>query len=292
MKYKLVHKTEYKYLDTVTSYQSLLCLAPRTLSRQICQEFKLEITPAPAEIIERVDFYGNTTHYFSLHTPHKQLSVVATSLVECITDTVGTPLIPSDISCAEARKAFVQDRSLKISLLEFMIPSPMVRWDEQIRNFASDCFQDDKPLYDSVRGLCHKIFTEFDFVPDFTTIHTPIKDVLAAKKGVCQDFSHLAIACIRSFGFAAKYVSGYLETLPPPNRPKLQGSDASHAWISVFIPDYGWCDFDPTNDMVPRERHITTAWGRDYSDVPPLKGIIFSAGKQALSVEVDVIPSE
>jgi transglutaminase-like putative cysteine protease len=145
-------------------------------------------------------------------------------------------------------------------------------------------------LYKCIEALCRKIYSEFDFVPDFTTVHTPIKDVLAAKKGVCQDFSHLAIACIRSFGFAARYVSGYLETLPPPGRPKLQGSDASHAWISVYIPDYGWCDFDPTNNIIPGERHIVTAWGRDYSDVPPLKGIIFSYGKHTLSVEVDVIP--
>jgi transglutaminase-like putative cysteine protease len=165
-----------------------------------------------------------------------------------------------------------------------------VKWDAEIKAFAADCFDDNVPLYECIAKLCRKIYTGFRFVPDFTTVNTPVKEVLAARKGVCQDFSHLAIACIRSFGFAARYVSGYLETLPPPGRPKLQGSDASHAWISVFIPDYGWCDFDPTNDVVPGERHIVTAWGRDYSDVPPLKGIIFSYGKHTLSVEVDVIP--
>lgn len=290
MKYKLIHKTEYKYAEPVNNYHSLLCLTPRTLPKQVCHDFTITVSPEPVQIIKGVDFYGNTTHYFSLHAPHKTLTVLISSTVECLTETTGEPLTVSGVTCREARRLFTADRSLKISLLEYMLPSPSVRWDDEIRSYAQDCFQDDAPLYDCVKKLCSKIFKEFDFVPDFTTIHTPIKEVLAAKKGVCQDFSHLAIACIRSFGFAARYVSGYLETLPPPGKEKLQGSDASHAWISVFIPDYGWCDFDPTNNVVPGERHIITAWGRDYSDVPPLKGIIFSYGKHVLNVEVDVIP--
>lgn len=289
MKYKLTHLTEYNYAEPVSTYHSQVCLTPRMLPKQLCQDFSIEVFPTPAEIIERVDFYGNTTHYFSLHAPHKKLTVKTTSIVECLTETTGAP-IRSDVTCAEARLRFMQDRTLKVSLLEYLLPSPLVKWDPAIVKFAEDCFQDDRPLYACVDALSRKIFTEFDFVPDFTTIHTSIREVLAAKKGVCQDFSHLAIACLRSFGFAARYVSGYLETLPPPGKKKLQGSDASHAWISVFIPDYGWCDFDPTNNVVPGERHIITAWGRDYSDVPPLKGIIFSSGKHVLSVEVDVIP--
>jgi len=290
MKYKLIHKTEYKYAEAVNNYHSLLCLAPRTLPDQKCSNFKIEISPEPTQVIERTDFYGNKTHYFSLHAPHKTLTVLTTATVERVMDSTGTLFPPSDISCEAARKQLVSDRSLKISLLQYMLPSPSVKWDQEIRNFAQDCFADHLPLYDCVSALCSKIFREFKFVPDFTTVNTPIKEVLHAKKGVCQDFSHLAIACIRSFGFAARYVSGYLETLPPPGKQKLQGSDASHAWISVYIPDHGWCDFDPTNNIVPGERHIVTAWGRDYSDVPPLKGIIFSYGKHTLSVEVDVIP--
>ncbi|TDE12401.1 transglutaminase family protein [Dyadobacter psychrotolerans] len=290
MKYKLTHKTEYKYAEPVNNYHSLVCLTPRTLPKQLCQDFTITVSPEPSQIVERVDFYGNTTHYFSLHSPHKTLTVLTTSVVECLTETTGDPLTKSYITCEEARFRFKEERALKISLLEYILPSPLVKWDQEICDFAKDCFKDDRPLYSCVQALCTKIFTEFDFVPDFSTINTPIKEVLAAKKGVCQDFSHLAIACIRGFGFAARYVSGYLETLPPPGKQKMQGSDASHAWISVFIPDYGWCDFDPTNNVVPGERHIITAWGRDYSDVPPLKGIIFSYGKHALKVEVDVIP--
>ena len=290
MKYKLTHKTVYKYAEPVNNYHSLLCLTPRILPRQLCRDFKITIEPEPAQVIEHVDFYGNTTHYFSLHSPHKTLTVLATSVVERLTETTGNPLEKSVITCEEARLRIAEDRPLRVSILEYILPSPLVKWDEEIQDFAKDCFQDGKSLYSCVQALCSKIFTEFDFVPDFSTVNTPIKEVLAAKKGVCQDFSHLAISCIRAFGFPARYVSGYLETLPPPGKEKLQGSDASHAWISVFIPDYGWCDFDPTNNVVPGERHIVTAWGRDYSDVTPLKGIIFSYGKHELNVEVDVIP--
>ena len=290
MKYKLIHKTEYKYAEAVSNYHSLLCLTPRTLPDQLCRDFTIQVTPEPSQIVERTDFYGNKTHYFSLHSPHKKLTVLTTGIVERQTEMTGSLFIPSVVSCGEARDRMLNERLLKISFLEYILPSPFVKWDQEIKDFAKDCFPDDKPLYECVQLLCSKIYSEFKFVSDFTTIHTPIKEVLAARKGVCQDFSHLAIACIRSFGFAARYVSGYLETLPPPGKQKMQGSDASHAWISVYIPDYGWCDFDPTNNMVPGERHIVTAWGRDYNDVPPLKGIIFSYGKHTLSVEVDVIP--
>ncbi len=288
MKYKLIHKTIYKYPSLVTGYQSLLCLEPKTMLGQECESFQLDIDPAPAEIVQRTDFYGNSTHYFSLHRPHTELSVTATSLVqrEAIADVKMNPAI----TCKEAKDLLAHDRSLRIKMLEYMLASPMVRWDEEIVSFAKDCFEDHRPLYDCVKTFCQKIFVVFDFTPQFSTVNTPIKEVLAAKKGVCQDFSHLAIACIRGLGFPVRYISGYLETLPAPGSAKLQGSDASHAWISVYIPQYGWCDFDPTNNLVPGSRHIITAWGRDYSDVPPMKGIIFSSGQQKLKVEVDVIP--
>ncbi len=290
MKYKLIHKTEYQYAEPVNNYHGLLCLMPRMLPKQLCSDFEISIDPQPEQVIEHVDFYGNTTHYFSLHASHKKLTVIASSLVECLTETTGNPLGLSDMTCEEVRQRLTQDRPLRVSVIEYTLPSPFIKWDAQIRDFAADCFADHKPAYRCVQDLCTKIFTEFKFVSGFSTVNTPLKEVLTAKKGVCQDFSHLAISCIRAFGFPARYVSGYLETLPPPGRQKLQGSDASHAWISVFIPDYGWCDFDPTNNMIPGERHIVTAWGRDYSDVTPLKGIIFSYGKHELKVEVDVIP--
>jgi transglutaminase-like putative cysteine protease len=194
------------------------------------------------------------------------------------------------MSCAEAHYYIWNTRSIKTELLQYLLPSPFIAWDDEIKQFAEGCFPEHLSLYEGVKSLCHKIFNEFDFVSNFTNVHTPLKTVLKERKGVCQDFSHLVIASLRSLGFPARYVSGYLETLPPPGKKKLQGSDASHAWISAFIPSVGWCEFDPTNNMVPGERHIITAYGRDYGDVAPLKGIIFSSGRHTLSVEVDVIP--
>ena len=288
MKYKLIHRTTYHYLGAVNTYHSLVCLQPQTLSSQICHEFSLHINPLPAEIVPRIDFFGNTIHYFSIDVSHQKLEVVAKSEVErfpCI-----VPNKHLSMSCQNTREHISDNRPLKIELLQYLLPSPFIEWDDDIKTFAQDCFSETRSLYECVQKLCHKIFIEFEFVSNFTTIHTPLKMVLKERKGVCQDFSHLAIACLRSMGFAARYVSGYLETLPPPGKKKLQGSDASHAWISVFIPPFGWCEFDPTNDIVPNERHIITAYGRDYNDVAPLKGIIFSSGKHTLSVAVDVIP--
>ncbi len=287
MKYNLTHQTTYKYLDPVNSYHSLVCLKPQTIPSQLCHSFSLKISPKPAEIVERTDFFGNNIHYFSIQSAHQELIVKTESKVETFTKIINTE---ASVSCKEAREKVKNISSLKIELLQYLLPSPFIYWDEEIQAFAQDCFPDERSLYESVKALCHKIFTQFSFVSNFTNINTPIKTVLKERKGVCQDFSHLAIACLRSLGFAARYVSGYLETLPPPGKKKLQGSDASHAWISVFIPNIGWCEFDPTNDLVPQERHIITAYGRDYSDVPPLKGIIFSSGKHTLSVSVDVIP--
>ncbi len=291
MHYNLTHQTHYQYDKAVTHYHSLACLTPKNLPQQRCTEFSLEVTPTPTEIVTRQDFFGNTVHYFSIHVPHQELEVVARSTVERL-PAPPLSLFRSTVTCQQARELFRNELSIKTQLLQFMLPSPYLTWDDEIQDFARDCFPDQAPLYDCVAALCQKIYQTFEFTPNFTTIHTSIKAVLREKKGVCQDFSHLAIACIRSMGFAARYVSGYLETIPPVGKSKLQGSDASHAWIAVFIPEYGWCDFDPTNNLVPQERHITTAWGRDYSDVTPLKGIIFSSGSHTLKVAVDVLPIE
>lgn len=289
MKYELIHSTTYRYKQPVSSYHSIACLYPRATVSQLPGEFTLTVSPEPAEITERVDFFGNTTHYFSVQKPHKELRVVARSIVENTFLTQRPPLVFS-ATCAEARAAFQYDPALKTETLQFLLPSPFVHWDEEIRRYARPSFADSRPLFEAVQDFCGRIFREFAFDSRFSTVNTPIKTVLEEKRGVCQDFSHLAIAGLRSLGFAARYVSGYLETLPPPGRQKLRGSDASHAWISAYIPGLGWCDFDPTNDVIPRERHLTTAWGRDYSDVPPLKGILFSSGQQRLKVEVDMLP--
>jgi transglutaminase-like putative cysteine protease len=264
-------------------------LQPQTLPNQICHNFDLSIEPSPTKVYPRKDFFGNIQHYFSLHEPHKTLKVVATSDIEVL-----PKILPpiSSITCWEAREKFKNEQSLKIELLQFQLPSHFIDWDEEIKSFAQDCLAPTKPLFEGVSQLSTKIFKEFQFKSGFTSVNTPLKTVLKEKKGVCQDFSHLAIACLRSMGLAARYVSGYIETLPPKGKPKLQGSDASHAWISVYIPEMGWCEFDPTNNIIPQEKHIITAYGRDYADVAPLKGVIFSSGEHKVSVEVDVIGKE
>ncbi|AYQ32196.1 transglutaminase family protein [Runella sp. SP2] len=288
MRYKLTHRTKYNYFGSVSTYHSLVCLQPRQLEAQICRHFELRISPAPAEIVTRTDYFGNTLHYFSIDVAHKELIVVAESDVESFAkEPVNEPL---SMTCQAAKEHIWGTRALKVDLLQYLLPSYFIAWDDEITAFAQRFFLPNKLLYTCVKDLCHAIFTEFKFDSNFTTVQTPLQTVLKEKRGVCQDFSHLAIASLRSMGFPARYVSGYLETLPPPGKKKLQGSDASHAWVSVYIPPFGWCEFDPTNDMIPQERHIVTAYGRDYSDIAPLKGIIFSSGRHTLSVAVDVIP--
>ncbi|GAB4021447.1 transglutaminase family protein [Spirosoma koreense] len=288
MNYRVVHKTQYQYSENVTNYHGLACLMPKHVSYQTCRDFSLVVSPTPDTIHLRTDYFGNSVHYFSIYKPHTRLTLLAKSRVETHPSLVADPGMTNQ----EVREKLRVVASLRNELLEYMLPSPFVQWDADIRRFCAGCFPDDQPFYQSARLLCHKIYTDFTYVPGFTTIHTPLKTVLHEKKGVCQDFSHLAIACLRSLGFAARYVSGYLETQPLPGHAKLQGSDATHAWVAVYIPGTGWCDFDPTNDLIPQGRHIVTAWGRDFGDVSPLKGIIFSTGRHAFQVEVDVIPIE
>lgn len=288
MTYKLIHKTKYEYSTKVNKYNGLACLQPLNNHRQKCEAFEISIQPEPTEMNSRVDFFGNTLHYFTIDTPHKELIVESKSHVESYFKDLS--VLDLSISCAVTEGYFKNNFLIKNDLGLYFTKSHFIDWDQEIKDFAQLSFAPHLPLYQCVNDLCHRIFTEFEFNSRYTEINTPLKVVLREKKGVCQDFSHLAIACIRSMGFAARYVSGYLETRPPAGKEKLQGSDASHAWISVFIPEVGWCDFDPTNDLIPQERHIVTAYGRDYGDVVPLKGIIFSAGGHKLKVEVDVIP--
>jgi transglutaminase-like putative cysteine protease len=287
MKYKLTHKTTYTYTDAIHNYQCIVCLHPITSERQNCEDFKLTIEPNPQNLFARTDYFGNTQYYFSILKPHKVLQVIATSIVA-----VFPPKVPvaNTITCAEALHLFSTKLVLKNELLQFQLPSPFIFWNEEIKLFAQTCLVPNESLYESIAKLSEKIFTEFEFNSGATTINTPLSEVLKLRKGVCQDFTHLMIACLRSLGFAARYVSGYLETLPPKGKVKLQGSDASHAWVSVYVPEMGWCEFDPTNNIISGERHIVTAYGRDYSDISPLKGIIFSSGEHKVKVEVDVIP--
>jgi transglutaminase-like putative cysteine protease len=288
MKYKLKHQTLYTYVNEVHNYQSILCLQPQNSAKQICKNFKLEIEPKPSKVYSRTDYFGNIQHYFSLHQPHKSLKVTVSSEVEVLENVTQLSLNP--ITREEAKLKFITDRALKIQVLQYQLPSQFITWDEEIVAFAESCLLPNTPLFEAVLNLIKKIYTEFQFKSGSTNVNTPLNTVLKERRGVCQDFSHLAIASLRSVGIPARYVSGYIETLPPVGKPKLEGSDASHAWISVYIPEMGWCEFDPTNNMIPQQRHIVTAYGRDFADVSPLKGIIFSSGDHKVKVEVDVTP--
>jgi transglutaminase-like putative cysteine protease len=175
---------------------------------------------------------------------------------------------------------------------QYILDSPMITISPELADYAQSSFLPNRTLVDVVHDLMGRIYKDFTYDPTFTTIATPLSDVLSFRRGVCQDFAHLAIGCLRAYGMAARYISGYVETLPEPGKPRLVGADASHAWFSVYIPGTGWLDFDPTNNTVPLDQHITLAWGRDYADVTPLKGIAFGGGQHTLSVSVDVLRLE
>ncbi len=292
MKYRLVHRTKYTYEGAVTVSHHLARLAPRTLPGQSCPWHALEILPAPLGRGSHVDSFGNAATYFEIEGKHGEMEVIARSLVE-VTAAIppaaaGTPLWES------VRDACLAEKLTRGSGAgAFRFGSPMVPLGRDFAGFAALDFPPGRPILEAGMALMARIFREFRFDPRATEVATPVADVLQNKAGVCQDFAHLMLACVRSLGLPARYVSGYLETLPPPGKVKLTGADASHAWISLYCGEIaGWVDLDPTNNMIPGGRHITVAWGRDFSDVSPLRGVTLGAGGQRLKVAVDVIPLE
>ncbi|MGD9342658.1 MAG: transglutaminase family protein [Desulfuromonadales bacterium] len=291
MRYRVAHTTEFIYAARVGLCYNEARLLPRDLPQQSVQTSGLQIEPMPHDYYERFDYFGNRTVYFSIQQPHDQLCVTAHSEV----DTSAT--IPEEaagrLSWEMARERLRNVRSAEIlDASQFVLDSPTVVVNDLILNYALPSFTPGRPLIEAVHDLMQRIFHEFNYDPEFSTIATPLKDVLEHRSGVCQDFAHLAIGCLRSMGLAARYVSGYIETEPPPGEERLVGADASHAWFSAFLPEHGWLDFDPTNNQLPGERHITVAWGRDFADVTPLKGVAFGSGEHELKVAVDVLAIE
>ncbi|MBS97332.1 MAG: transglutaminase family protein [Oceanospirillaceae bacterium] len=289
MIYRIRHLTKYEYANPVSLCYNRAHLLPRDTQRQQCLSTQIRITPTPVYSVRREDFYANLYYYFSIQEPHSSLQIDVTSQIKIIQPTLNFDLDLGN-SCARAlelTRSAVDEETLLAR--EFCLDSPMIRATDVIREYAAPSFSEDRPLLSAVRELTTRIYTDFKYDPGFSNVATPLHAVLEHRRGVCQDFAHLAIACLRSLGFAARYVSGYLETLPPPGQQKLIGSDASHAWFAVYSPGEGWFEFDPTNDNMPAEQHITTAIGRDYGDVTPLRGVIFDGGgSQKLSVSVDV----
>ncbi len=262
---------------------------------QTLLDYTLEISPTPSEISERTDFFGNTITRFSIQKHHTELKVTAKSKV--LRDYNLQPDIEKSetgktITLEQARIALKSIDPEIVGVRQFILDSILVALiTPEIKAYAEVSFKPNRPIFEAAYELMQRIYTDFEFDPEFSTVATPIHEVMKEKKGVCQDFAQIAIACVRAVGLPARYISGYIETLPPPGKVKLVGTDASHAWFSVYIPTFGWVDFDPTNNQIPKNQHITVSWGRDYYDVPPLKGVIYSTGKNKMKVAVDIRPA-
>lgn len=287
--YRVTHRTEYTYEREVSSSYGQLHLLPRNLPEQQCREAQVVVDPAPEDRRERTDYFGNRVSYFAIHSPHQALTVTASSVVE-VSRTLdglsssGGPSWEEALAAVRARLVADPDGSA-----QYALDSPLVETTDAYKTYAAESFTPRRPLIDAVMSLSSRIRSDFAYEPGSTSVTTPLAEVFEQRKGVCQDFAHLGIACFRSLGLPARYVSGYLETDPPPGRAKLTGVDGSHAWLSVLVPEMGWLDVDPTNDQLVDGRYVVTAFGRDYSDVPPLNGIIYTEGKtESLKVVVDV----
>jgi transglutaminase-like putative cysteine protease len=283
--YQVTHRTTYGYGTDVAVSHHLAHLRPRELPGQQVTNYTLNVEPSPAIWSEREDYFGNAASYFSIGIPHDRLIVTARSSVR-----VARPVLPERTPAWQ----LVRDRCASDVLTadsaagEFRFDSPSIPRKTAFADYAVVSFPNDRPLLDAVRDLTARIYRDFKFDPRATTVATPLDEVFKKRRGVCQDFAHFAIAGLRSLGLPARYVSGYLETLPPPGKARLVGADASHAWFAVWCPGHGWIDADPTNNVLPSDRHITLAWGRDFSDVSPLRGVVVGGGGSAPGVSVDV----
>lgn len=288
MHYKVTHTTTYEYNEPVSLCHNLALLKPRSTVMQICHETKLNIDPQPDIINEYEDFFGNKATYFAIQQEHKTLTVTVTSFVENTSPHAIQFNFYESISWEEAKQQLNNPQPEYADVRQYINETPITTYSEPIQQYALQSFLPGRSLFDATNHLMQRIYNDFEYMPGFTTIATPVAEVIKKRKGVCQDFAHVAIACIRSIGLPARYVSGYIETLPSEGETKLVGADASHAWFSIFIPATGWVDFDPTNNQIPSSQHITIGWGRDYTDVTPLKGVILSSGKHKLTVAVEV----
>ncbi|MBV9352951.1 MAG: transglutaminase family protein [Mycobacterium sp.] len=289
-RYRVTHRTEYRYSDVVTSSYGRGFLTPRDTARQRCLSQELLIEPSPADSSVSRDAYGNLSSYFHVTEPHGALTVISSSVVEV--DPQPADLYDSEPAHApwETARPVGPEGALAT---EFALDLDPPEITSAVRHYAAPSFAPGRPLIEVLRDLGSRIYTDFTYRRGSTTISTQVAEVLAARAGVCQDFARLAIACLRANGLAASYVSGYLATDPPPGKERMIGVDATHAWAAVWTPDNRWLGLDPTNDQMVDEGYIIVGRGRDYADVPPLRGIIYTNSKDsAIDVAVDVVPCE
>jgi transglutaminase-like putative cysteine protease len=284
MLYRTTHITRHLYDEPVSQSFNELRLTPRVSAHQRVRETKIELAPEPAELYARKDYFGNEVTAFAIFQMHDWFTATATSLVEVLPY---QPELVSNLTWEEAREMLAtQPDASCLEASEYVFDSPYVTAGRELAAYASPTFGEDRPLFEAVQELSHRIHTEFHYKPKSTTIDTPLLDVLRKRSGVCQDFAHIMIGALRSMHLAARYVSGYLRS-----GVNYVGAESSHAWVSVFVPGTGWLSFDPTNDVTPGESHVTLACGRDYGDVTPVKGIALGGGGQNVEVEVRVRPA-
>lgn len=287
MRYKITHTTQYHYADTVSISYNEARLMPRECRNQQLISSTINISPYATDFTTRHDFFGNAVAYFSIQQPHQELTVTAVSEVQ-LSNLVPQLDLHQHYSWENVRELLQGNTCDQLEARQYVLNSPLVESNQQLADYAKQSFSIGRDMCNAVTDLMQRIYQDFTFDPHFTTLATPLSDVLKHRRGVCQDFAHLAIGCIRSQGLAARYVSGYIETVPMPGEPKLIGADASHAWFSVYVPEQGWIDFDPTNNQIPSTQHITLGWGRDYADITPLKGVMYGGQKHTLNVSVHV----
>ncbi len=293
-RFRVTHRTEYRYSDIVTSSYGRGFLTPRDLQRQRCVAHRLDINPVPSDSSTSIDAYGNISSYFHLTEPHRALTITSDSIVDVY------PAPPERYASGPAREPWEAARpagrrgALAVDFTLDLNPPEIT---DEVRDYAAPSFVPERPLIEVLRDLTTRIHTDFTYRSGSTTISTGVNEVLAAREGVCQDFARLAIACLRANGLAASYVSGYLATDPPPGKDRMIGIDATHAWAAVWTPQqpgqFEWLGLDPTNDQMVDQRYVIVGRGRDYADVPPLRGIIYTnSEKSVIKVAVDVVPFE
>ena len=287
-RYRIVHETRYLYESRVAVAQQLLHLTPRELPWQRRLSHSIDIEPQPSETTEHHDYFGNAVRHAVLDSPHDALTVRAESEVS-VGSRCGGVIGPGSPAWESVRDRLhaVQEAGL-LEAAEFRFESPHIRFGPSLLEYAAGSFSPGRPFLEGVLELNRRIHADFAFDDSATGVATPIGEVLELRRGVCQDFAHLMTGCLRVMGLPARYVSGYILTTPPPGHVRMIGADASHAWVSAFCPAQGWVDFDPTNDLVVDDEHITLAWGRDFSDVAPMRGVILGGGEQELKVHVTV----
>jgi len=292
MIYRIVHSTRYLYSEMVTLSRNEARLLPRATPWQEILTSTLAVAPTPTDSGKRIDFFGNHVNHFAVQEPHDELIVSATSEIRILPRTNQLALA-NTLSWEEERtRQRLNGSAANYETAPFRYDSPLLPELAEIRKYAAPSFTPGRPFGAAVAELMTRIYTDFKYSPESTTIATPLQDLMKKRTGVCQDFAHVGIACLRAMGLAGRYVSGYIETLPPPGQERLVGADASHAWFAAYSTAAGWLDFDPTNNQQPSTQHITVAWGRDFSDVSPLKGIALGGGKHHIEVAVDVLKIE